>query len=434
MKLYSHYISGSLKFGLSLGVVSLLARWATGNSIVTSPETLVKFGLVGGIGFSVMGAFTFFIFGIIAQRIRINFPQHETIGDFLKDRIKPSGSSALLWMIIFLGFDSLFVQSIGIGIFLNILFEIPVNIGLFFFLFYCFIHAGLGGMKWIQRFEGINIIFIFTGIIFLPVYFFILEGVFPIYNGIRLYHPYLLVWNNKEAILFIITAILIGFGQIITDRSTWQRIYLIEPAKIRSTFWLTGTLLGTIPLALSAMTLISIFDQRYQDSYSLLFQLIPKIDSVPLVVLIMLFFFGTFTTTANAELHATTVLIVKNCLNDSKKLTARQLYQYSYLISGLLCLVLLVISSTIAPSLHQLLFFFGKLYAALIPVMLWVVFSRRQISYRIPYSALIGWLISILFFSTAGPLLSIWISFSISLVCGFFLMAVDAIVKRDTQG
>lgn len=433
MKTYSHYIDGSLKFGLSLGVISLLARWVTGNTIISSPETLVKYGLIGGIGYTVMGAFAFFLYGLFARRIRTSFPHHKTIGDFLIDRLKPLGSRSLLWMIILLGIETLFVQSIGVGILIHLLFKVPVYVGIFLFLLYCFVHSGLGGMKWIHRFEGINITFIFMGIIFIPVYFYIQKGVYPVYDGIRLYHPYLLVWNNKEALLFIITAILIGFGQVITDRSTWQRIYLIDPTKLRSTFWLTGILWGTIPLALSAMILISIFDHRFQNTYSLLFQLIEKIDSFPLVILFILFFFGTFTTTTNAELHATTVLIVRNSLPNSKKLSDKQLFRYSYLISGILCLVLLVISIFQVPSLLQLLFFFGRLYAALIPVMLYLIFSRRDIPNLLPYSALLGWLVSTFYFSSFGLLSSIWVSFFISLVCGFLFMAFYAFKEKENS-
>lgn len=55
MKTYRHYITGSLIFSISSGMTSLLARWITGNTILSSPESLLKYGLLGGIGSTING-------------------------------------------------------------------------------------------------------------------------------------------------------------------------------------------------------------------------------------------------------------------------------------------------------------------------------------------------------------------------------------------
>ena len=56
---------GAAKIGIGLGVVSILARWVTGNTIFGSPEALVKYGIFGGIGFALMGAFALSAFGFL---------------------------------------------------------------------------------------------------------------------------------------------------------------------------------------------------------------------------------------------------------------------------------------------------------------------------------------------------------------------------------
>ena len=434
MKTYRHYITGSIVFGVSTGMISLLARWITGNAILSSPESLVKYGLLGGIGYSLVGALSIFLFGIVANKIRNRFPNFETIGDLFQHRLKKDGYWIMTIIILFLGLDSLFMQAIGAAVLFDLLFDIPFTISIFFFFLYCFLIAGVGGMKWIQRFEGISVFFIFAAIIFIPMYFFIREGAFTVYDGIRLYHPYLLFTRNQEAYFFIVTFMLVGFGQVLTDRSTWQRLYMIEQKKLRLTFWSTAFVWSTIPIALSAMLLIVIFEGTFSETYSLLFSLMTKIEPIFLSIIFFLFCFGTLSTTVHAELHATTVHFIKHIrLPFKPRMTDKQMRQESYVFSGILLLILLIVTHFIQFSLLDFLFFYGHLYVAVIPVMLFIILSKRAISRMLPYSILIGWILSLTLFSDLSSLQSIWLSFIISLLfsIAFMLFAKVELYERN---
>lgn len=433
MKTYRHYITGSIIFGVSTGMISLLARWITGNAILSSPESLIKYGLLGGIGYSLVGALSIFLFGIVASKIRNRFPNFETIGDLFQHRLKKDGYWIMTIIILFLGLDSLFMQAIGAAVLFDLLFDIPFTISIFFFFLYCFLIAGVGGMKWIRRFEGVSVFFIFAAIIFIPMYFFIREGAFTVYDGIRLYHPYLLFTRNQEAYFFIVTFMLVGFGQVLTDRATWQRLYMIEQKKIRLTFWSTAFVWSTIPIALSAMLLIVIYEGTFSETYSLLFSLMTKIEPIFLSIIFFLFCFGTLSTTVHAELHATTVHFVKHIrLPFKPRMTDKQMRQESYVFSGMLLLILLIVTHFIQFSLLDFLFFYGHLYVAVIPVMLFIILSKRAISRMLPYSILLGWILSLTLFSDLSALQSIWLSFIISLLfsIAFMLFAKVELYER----
>ncbi|WP_313892776.1 hypothetical protein [Psychrobacillus sp.] len=434
MKTYRHYITGSLVFGISTGMISLLARWITGNALLSSPESLIKYGLLGSIGYSLVGALSIFGFGVLATKIRDRFTDFETIGDLFQHRLKKDGYWIMTCIILLLGLDSLFVQAVGAAILFDLLFNIPFTASLFFFLLYCFVVAGLGGMKWIQRFEGVSVFFIFAAIIFIPLYFFIQEGAFSVYDGIRLYHPYLLFAKNQETYFFIITFLLVSFGQVLTDRATWQRIYIIEPKKLRITFWSTAFVLGTVPIALSSMLMIVIFEGPFSETFTLLFQLITKIEPIFLIVIFFLFCFGTLTTTIHAELHATTIHFIKHIrLPVAPSMTDRKMRSESYIFSGLLLLLLLIVTHFISFSLIDFLLFFGHLYAAVIPVMLIIILSKREISRVLPYSVLIGWLLSLTLFADLAPLQTIWISFIVSLTISVLSMLFAKIELSHTK-
>ena len=416
MKSYRHYITGSLVFGVSTGMISLLARWVTGNALLSSPEALIKYGLLGSIGFSLIGALSMFFFGILAVKIRERYPDFETIGDLFQKRLKKDGYWIMTSIVLLIGLDSIFVQAVGAAILFDLTFNIPFTVSLFFFLLYCFVVAGLGGMKGLQRFEGISVFFIFAAIIFIPLYFFIQEGAFSIYDGIRLYHPYLLFARNQEAYFFIITFLLIGFGRILADGSTWQRLYMIEQKKLRITFWSTAFVLSTIPIALSSMLMIVIFEGPFSEIHTLLFQLITKMDPIFLIVVFFLFCFGALSTTIQADLHATTVHFIKHVRLPLKgSMPGKNMKKESYIFSGSLLLLLLIATHFIQFSFIDFLFLFGHLYAAIIPVMLIIILSTREISRLLPYAALIGCLLSTTLFPDLTSLQTIWLSFIISL-------------------
>ncbi|MDA6151438.1 hypothetical protein OSK18_28555, partial [Escherichia coli] len=78
----------------------------------------------------------------------------------------------------------------------------------------------------------------------------------------------------------------------IIDRASWQRVFIIKKEKLRITFTLAGLIWATIPLALSSLIMIIIFGRSYDSIYSLLFELIGKINSTLLIVLFVLFCFS----------------------------------------------------------------------------------------------------------------------------------------------
>jgi Na+/proline symporter len=421
-KKYSIYILGTIQLGIGFGIVTLLSRWVTGNTILSSPEALIKYGILGGLGYSLMGAFAFIFFGFIATYIRRRYPTHQTIGDLLKEKTHPFGYWYTLLLLLFTGMDSMLVQAMGAAILFSLIFPVPLYLSLFLFLTFCFVIAGLGGMQRIQQFAGISIAFIFAAVILIPVYFYIQNGVHPVYEGLQLYHPYLLFWKNVDTFYFVITGILIGFGQVIIDRATWQRVYILKQNRIRTTFTLTGLIWATIPLSLSSLLLVVVYSGSFHEVKILLFQLIYKINSSLLIIIFILFCISAISSTLNAELHSSTVLTVKNCIGELFSVNEKNKWRLSYAITAFQCLLLYIIVIILSPTFLELLFFFGSIYASMIAPMLSMIFSRRKVSNLIPLSSGIAIITSLAFTSHTSHLGSIWLAFLISSFLCCFIM------------
>jgi urea-proton symporter len=411
---YQLYVSGAIRLGISFGVVSLLARWVTGNTILSSPETLIKYGLTGGIGYSLMGALALILFGFMAKKIRERYPDQHTIGDVLRLKLTPSGYWYMISVLLFTSLDSLFVQAMGAGILIHMISPLPIFIGMLLFLSFCFFIGGVGGMQRLHQLAGINVSLIFGAVIIIPVYFYIQEGVFPVYEGIKLYHPYLLYIKNTEAIWFIFTAVLIGFGQVLIDRATWQRVFIINKEKVRMTFTLAGLIWATIPLALLSLLMIIIFGRSFENIYSLIFEIIEKIQSTVLIALFVLFCFSAISSAISAEIHATTTLFVRNVMEMFRVLTNREKWKLTYIFSGVICIFLLIIVTILTPTPLELLFFFGNIYASMIVPMLYIILSNRKLPSIIPFASLVGALGGYLLLPYTENLLAIWLSFAIS--------------------
>jgi Na+/proline symporter len=430
---YQLYISGAIKLGVSFGVVSLLARWITGNTILSSPETLIKYGLTGGIGYSLMGALALILFGFLAKVIREKFPDEQTIGDVLRKKLSPSGYWYVITILLITSLHSLFIQAMGAGILIHILFPMPVFIGMLLFLVFCFFVGGVGGMQRLHQLSGVDVSLIFGAVLVIPVYFYIQEGVHPVYEGIKLFHPYILFYKNTDSIWFIFTAILIGFGQVIIDRATWQRLFIIKKEKVQMTFTLAGVIWATIPLALTSLLMIIMFGRSYKDIYSLLFELVDKIQSTMLIVLFVLFCFSAISSAISAELHATTTLVVKNIIELFRPLSDHERWKFTYIFSGSICICLLIIVSIFKPTPLQLLFFSGNIYAAIIVPMLFIILSNKSIPAIIPFSSLIGALGGYIFIPMNNNLTIIWISFIISGVVCLLVFIFQTVSTRITH-
>lgn len=435
---FREYVLGAFKIGIGLGVVSILARWVTGNTIFGSPEALVKYGMFGGIGYSLMGAFALIAFGWLGRKVRSEFSGGMTIGDYMRGKLHPFGFWLMIAILFITSIEGMFVQGMAGGVLLNILFGLPIPLGQLLFFVFCVLFAGIGGIRSIHRFAIVQIVITFATTILIPVYFFIGKGVEHVFNGIRLYHPYLLVLNNKEGLLFIVTGMLIGFGQIFVDQATWQRLYMMEDKKVVPTFLLSGLIFATIPLAFSSLVFIVIFSGGFDDIYSLLFDLVRKIDTLFLLVLFVLCSFGAITSAFGANLHSMVSLMVGNVYQLFRpEASERQKIRLSYTLAIAIGAVSIGLTTYFSPTLLDLLLFFGIIYASLFLPVIVIVLTKGKASNFIIISAAVGILSGYVSRAYVDYLKAVWIasaSSALVLLAYLCIFGVWRRYRRTTSG
>lgn len=422
-KSFEFYIQGAVQLGIAFGVVSLLARWITGNTILSSPETLIRYGLIGGIGYALMGGLALILFGFVARKISYTFTGKMTIGDVLKQKLNPFGYWYMMFLLFVMGIYALFIQIMGAGLLLYILFPFPLFIGMILFLFLLFLIGGVGGLYRIHQLAGISVILIFGTIILIPVYSYMQEGVTPIFEGIQLYHPYLLFTKNNESLWFISTGLLVFFGQMITDRATWQRVFVIKKEKVKMTFILTGLIWFTIPIAITSLYLLAISGRPFDTPYSLIFGLVSILESNALIFVFVLFCFAAVLSAASSELHSLNSLFIRNVIGELKDLSTKQQFKYKNIFTLGLIAIFFLAASLLTPYPIQLLFFFGNIYSSVIFATLYIVFNKGKDTLPPVLSSSIGIIAGL----ASSPFLtyfeSVWISFLVSgIIIGVFII------------
>ncbi|MFD9627338.1 transporter [Peribacillus muralis] len=408
---FQEYVQGPIQIGMGLGIISLLARWVTGTTILSSPESMVKYGVFGGIGYAIMGAIALVMFSFIGKRVRHDFPVGLTMGDYLKTKLHPLGYWILLIILVITNLHILFIQGMAASTLCQFLFDTPLYVGLFFFFVFCILFAGFGGLKLIHRFAAFQVVFMFAAVILIPLYFFVKEGIQPVYDGIRLYHPYMLVINKYDFWSFIFAGLLVGFGQFFFDLTSWQRLFMIELKKVPLTFSLSGLIWLIFPLSFSSLFIMVIFTGGFTDIHSILEGLASKITTPFFFILFVLCAFSAITSTFGACLHALVSLIVANMIEPFQDQTNdQQKIRMAYLLST--CIGVLIFMATLfySPNLMELLFYSGNIYSALLVPILVIVFSKRTVANYIPISALLAIAASYIIQPYASEFQSIWFS------------------------
>lgn len=419
---FQEYVQGPIQIGMGLGIISLLARWVTGTTILSSPESMVKYGVFGGIGYAIMGAIALFMFSFIGKRVRQDFPVGLTMGDYLKTRLHPLGYWIFLVILVITSLHILFIQGMAASTLCQFLFDTPLYVGLFFFFVFCVLFAGFGGLKLIHRFAAFQVVFMFAAVILIPLYFFVKEGIQPVYDGIRLYHPYMLVINKYDLWSFIFAGLLVGFGQFFFDLTSWQRLFMIELKKVPLTFSLSGLIWLIFPLSFSSLFIMVIFTGGFTDIHSILEGLANKITTPFFFILFVLCAFSAITSTFGACLHALVSLIVANMIDPFQdRTTDQQKIRMAYLLSISIGVLIFMATLLYSPNLLELLFYSGNIYSALLAPILVIVFSKGKVANYIPISAVLAIAASYIIQPYASEFQSIWFSgltsFTIIVAC-----------------
>lgn len=409
------YASGAVKLGMGMGIVTVVARWLSSNALISSPQLLVKYGFIGTVGYCLVLGLAFILFAFLARRVKRELNAGITIGDYLNLKLTPLGSKLFLIVVIAPMISSFFLQGLAAGKLYQQLTHDPAWIGLLLFILICVLFAGLGGAALVYNLALFQVSSVFTALILLLIHFFVQEGITAVYDGIRLYHPYLLVVNHTSAWTFLSAASLVAISQVLMDRTNWQRLFAMEEKKVWSSFALSGLIWSTLALAFAAIVMISIFSGSFHDVESLLFPLTERIALSFLIILFLVCLFSIYTASFGAELHSLVSLLLPYVMRKHAHRPDRAaVVKTAFVLAAVVGLAGFLFTVFFKLTPLDLFWMFGVMHSAFLPPFLLIVWSRRKVGNFVPISGYLSMLAAYWCTPAVGMANGIFIAFAAS--------------------
>ncbi|MEA0564820.1 permease [Lysinibacillus irui] len=349
------------------GVIILLARWIHGNLLLSSPSALISFGFMAGICYTLATAISFIVLGSLLNKS--DYTQHQYTQSFLLFTIqqKLSGMNLKVIRLFYLltGIELWLIQLISISVLSEIMLNIPVPITLFLFLIIMLLLDRIMSVKSILWLEILFIIALFSLLIFIPIYYFVQNGASTVYEGIRLYHPYLFYFKNSEILLFFVIIQLAVLGQVLFDKSTWYLIAFIKPKKVRRSLLSSGVILALLTLSFTAILMIALYGGSFGQFQVLIFTFLYEVQPG----------FLTFAFLVIVLLAVVTTLLVD--MRATKRFFVKKRPYYFYLIC--LMVIILIFFLSIDLTILGVIYSFAFLHISMLPFMLILLFTNRSI-------------------------------------------------------
>ncbi len=398
------------------GVIILLARWINGNLLLSSPSALISFGFMAGICYTLATAISFIVLSSLLNKR--NYKQNQHTQSFLLFTIqqKLSGMNLKVIRLFYLltSIELWLIQLISISVLSEIMLNIPIPITLFLFLTGMLLLDRIMSVKSILWLEILFIMALFSLLIFIPIYYFVQNGASTVYEGIRLYHPYLFYFKNSEILLFYVIIQLAVLGQVLFDKSTWYLIAFIKPKKIRRSLFSSGVILALLTLSFTAILMIALYSGSFGQFQVLIFTFLYEVQPG----------FLTFAFLVIVLLAVVTSLLVD--MRATKRFFMKKRPYYFYL-TGLM-VILLTFFLSIDLTILGVIYSFAFLHITILPFMLILLFTNRRIHKHSWFVILLSILIGIGVALSFNALYGLATSFMISSIYQLMLQT-DTIEK-----
>jgi Na+/proline symporter len=412
------FILGTGRLGVAFGSASLLAFWITGNTILAAPEAAYTMGILGAIGYAVLGGVAVALFAPIARRIHEVIPHGRTVGDFYAARFGGLNYYVFLVFLLLYVFGVLITQGIGGGIILEQVFGVPYVAAVILSFLIVITYSMLGGFQSVTGVAFFQIILILIAVAGVVPYVFFSQGPSSVYEGILQNSPDLLSLTLPAGLLFMFAGALLGAGEVFMDNIFWQRAYAIRRDRLLTSFLISGIGWAFVPIAISTLAFIALAEGIQPEQVN---------QVAPLVVeqfgggfatyMFLVVVWSAILSTAAASLNAFASVILNDLVPRFRPdLNERQQKRYGAIITVAVGIVGLLLTLPRFASMLQMLIILGVINAAFLYPIALGLFWRRLTPSAALAAALVSPVVGYVVYFTVGPLQGVVASGWVSLI------------------
>ncbi|MGY0692405.1 hypothetical protein ACW2QC_06370 [Virgibacillus sp. FSP13] len=238
-----------------------ISRWISTNAIFTAPSIVITHGIMEGILFG----FTAFLATVIMYFVFKRSVMKQSKGNALKGGNLELGKLRVYYLVS--SYMQLYLMVLGGGLVVSIMCHFTVIMGMVIFIVLCLLYSLVKFEPNFKHHIKLALLFVVTtGVL---VYMLVTENVEQIYQGIRLYHPYLLFVNWKSVILFGMAVCIIFIGKLIGDPISLKNFNDLVRNKKGKYWLLIGFVWGAIPLSFVSIIISVIYSGGFESIFTI---------------------------------------------------------------------------------------------------------------------------------------------------------------------
>lgn len=410
------FILGGGQLGIALGMTSLLAFWITGNTMLAAPESAYTFGILGAIGYGMLGGAGVLLFALLSKRLHQVIPHGKSVGDFYGTRYDEKNYYVFVSLLVIYVLGLIVTQGIGGGVLLEQIFDIPYHLAVFLTFGIVIVYAYLGGFRSVTGVAYFQVLLILFVALVVPPLVYFNVGFGPVYERIVADTPAKLSLTAPSGLLFATAGALLGIGEVFMDNTFWQRAYAIRSDVVAKTFALSGIGWILVPLAIASLSFVALAFNQTPEQVNQVAPMIAQIYGGPVAGwLFLIAVWSALCSTTAASINALATLLMNDAVPRVKDdVTEDELLRYGKYFTLLVGALGFVFSLPRILTMLQMLFFLGVINVAFVfPIVagLWWEKTNPQVVFIATTAAtLIGYTAYFTLGANQGIILSGWVS------------------------
>ncbi|MFD1633106.1 sodium:solute symporter family transporter [Haloplanus ruber] len=410
------FILGGGQLGIALGMTSLLAFWITGNTMLAAPESAYTYGILGALGYGMLGGAGVLLFALLSKRLHKVIPHGKSVGDFYGTRYDEKNYYVFVSLLVIYVLGLIVTQGIGGGVLLEQIFDIPYYLAVFLTFGIVIVYAYLGGFRSVTGVAYFQVLLILVVALVVPPLVYFNVGFGPVYERILADSPAKLSLTAPSGLLFATAGALLGIGEVFMDNTFWQRAYAIRSDVVAKTFGLSGIGWILVPLAIASLSFVALaFDQTPEQVN----QVAPMIAQIYGGAfsgwLFLIAVWSALCSTTAASINALATLLMNDAVPRVKDdVSEDELLRYGKYFTLLVGVLGLLFSLPRILTMLQMLFFLGVINVAFVfPIVagLWWEKANPQVVFVATTTAtIVGYAAYFTIGANQGIILSGWIS------------------------
>ncbi|HCL3968874.1 TPA: hypothetical protein N2B65_006608 [Pseudomonas aeruginosa] len=374
------FVYAGRSVGLAISSGALIATWITGNTVMSAPEQAYTLGIMGVIGYGLVGL-SLVLFAPLAMRIKRLMPNGYTSGEFISLRYGKWAWRVYIVLSIYYLITFLVTQAMAGGILVQALTGLDYRIGLLTVLIACTLYTTMGGLKAVLGTDFVIAVLILITVSVTGIIAFWDVSPSAMYASLRAESPNHLNVISAAGMMFIGSIVLQASGEIFHSNIWWQRLHACREELTKKSFVTAGLIFIPVPIATGFIAIIALVNSYDVPQVNMVFPIVAGslMGSVG-GILVLIIVFTALLSTVSALLIASGNLIIYDFVREFLPGKISNKKATGYVRWTILCLfaITLILTWTPRDSMFQIILLTGPAVASMIWPICYGIYNKRS--------------------------------------------------------